>query len=160
MTKAATYEQLLDDLDAILTGETNAILKMSTINCLVQERFPEFFWVGFYCMDGGELIVGPYQGTMGCLHIPLSKGICGRAARTLTTQIVADVHADPEHVACDSRTNSEIVVPVFDSTRKLIAVFDIDSTAFDTFDSTDRRYLEWLVARHFATPELVMAYRQ
>ena len=159
MDKAATYEQLLADLDAILQGETNAILKMSTINCLVQERFPDFFWVGFYCMDDGQLIVGPYQGTMGCLHIPLTKGVCGRAARTRTTQIVDNVHADPEHVACDSRTNSEIVVPVFDAEERLIAVFDVDSTELATFDTIDRKYLEQLVRHHFAVPGLAMDYR-
>lgn len=156
--KHEAYQKAMADIDAVLAGESQMILKMATINCVLQEHFPAFFWVGFYCVHNGGLVVGPYQGTLGCLHISFERGICGRAARLQETQIVADVHSDPAHIACDSRTNSEIVVPVFDPEGRLIAVLDIDSTAFATFDAVDQSYLEGLVRRHFAEGELIQGY--
>lgn len=156
--KHEAYQKAMADIDAILAGESQMILKMATINCVLQEHFPAFFWVGFYCVHNGGLVVGPYQGTLGCLHISFERGICGRAARLQETQIVADVHSDPAHIACDSRTNSEIVVPVIDPEGRLIAVLDIDSTAFATFDAVDQSYLEGLVRRHFAEGELIQGY--
>lgn len=156
--KRKHYEQAMAEIDAILDGESQMILKMATIDCILQQHFPAFFWVGFYCMHEGGLVVGPYQGTLGCLHISLERGICGRAARLQATQIVADVHSDPAHIACDSRTNSEIVVPVFDPEGRLIAVLDIDSTAFGTFDEVDQSYLEAMVRRHFRDSTLVQGY--
>lgn len=156
--KHERYQRAMEAIDAILDGESQMTLKMATINCILQEHFPSFFWVGFYCMHNGGLVVGPYQGTLGCLHISLERGICGRAARLEQTQIVADVHSDPAHIACDSRTNSEIVVPVHDPAGRLIAVLDIDSTAFGTFDEVDQAYLEAMVKRHFREAELVQAY--
>lgn len=157
--KASAYEGAIAAIDATLEGERHMILKMSTINCLLQEHLSHCFWVGFYCMHAGKLMVGPYQGTLGCLHIDLHRGVCGRAARTEQTQIVTDVHADPEHVACDSRTNSEIVVPVHNAEGQLIAVLDLDSTESAAFDATDQRYLEALVQRHFGTASLDVGYQ-
>ena len=157
--KASAYQAALAAIDAILEGERHMILKMATINCLLQEHLSYCFWVGFYCMHQGQLMVGPYQGTLGCLHISLDRGVCGRAARTEQTQIVTDVHADPEHVACDSRTNSEIVVPVHNAEGQLIAVLDLDSTEPAAFDATDQHYLEILVQRHFATDPLETVYQ-
>ena len=147
--KQATYDKVHQETNAILDQETNMILKMATINCIIKTHFPEYFWVGFYCVNAGSLIVGPYQGTLGCLHIGFDRGICGRAARTQQTQIVEDVHSDPEHIACDSRTNSEIVVPVLDNDGQLIAVLDIDSTSSNAFDQTDQANLEQLMKHHF-----------
>ena len=103
-------------------------------------------------------MVGPYQGTLGCLHIPFGKGVCGRAARELKSQLVEDVHADPQHLACDSRTNSELVVPVLDASGKLLAVFDVDSTALASFDKTDVHYLEALLHKHFSVSDLELSY--
>ncbi|NRA31163.1 MAG: GAF domain-containing protein, partial [Parvularculaceae bacterium] len=107
---------------------------------------------GFYVVDPDkpeELVVGPYQGTLGCLRIPFGRGVCGAAAATLETQVVKDVHQFEGHIACDSRSVSEIVVPVRDETGKLIAVLDIDNPNEGTFDDTDQKHLEALVVDTF-----------
>lgn len=154
MNKDSVYQTIYNELLAILEGENHVVLKMSTINCLIKTQFPDYFWVGFYLMNNHQLMVGPYQGTLGCLHIPLSKGVCGRAAREKTTQIVDDVLNDPQHIACDSATRSEIVVPVFNHNKELIAVLDIDSTQYNSFDKIDQRWLEKIVQTHFAMEKL------
>ncbi|MCB0585799.1 MAG: GAF domain-containing protein [Phaeodactylibacter sp.] len=151
--KVAAYEQALAAIVANLEGENDTILKMATINCLLKTYLPYYYWVGFYLVSGPErLSVGPYQGTLGCLHIDFSRGVCGRAARERQTQIVADTHAlaeGTEHIACDPNSRSEIVVPVFDGTGTLIAVFDVDSTLEGSFDELDQKYLEELMKRVF-----------
>lgn len=155
--KEARYEALLADAKAILAQESEPILLMSTVSALIKAYFPEHFWVGFYRCNphkAEELMVGPYQGSMGCLYIPFSKGVCGRAARFLQTQIVDDVLADPEHIACDARSRSEIVVPVFDAHEKLIAVLDIDSEQLAAFDACDADYLEKLLRLVFSSKPL------
>ncbi|GAB4573907.1 MAG: GAF domain-containing protein [Rhodothalassiaceae bacterium] len=138
--KRETYERVRREIAAVLEGERHPITMMSTINCLLAEAFPYYYWTGFYLVDPerpDELIVGPYQGTLGCLRIPFGKGVCGAAAATGEIQIVPDVHAFPGHIACDSRSNSEIVLPVRDRDGRLIAVFDVDSTDFGSFDAID-----------------------
>ena len=157
--KNQAYQQAVSEINACLEGETNMILKMATINCVLKQHLPYYYWVGFYCVNKGQLMVGPYQGTLGCLHIPFSKGVCGRAARTETTQLVENVHDDPSHVACDSRTNSEIVLPVWDNAGTLFAVFDVDSTSVASFDAVDQAYLEPLLELHFKKSELVKSYQ-
>ncbi len=157
--KKEKYEQAVKEINAILEGESNMILKMSTINCILKTHLDYYFWVGFYCVNKGELIVGPYQGTLGCLHISYDRGVCGRAARTEQTQIVEDVHADPQHIACDAASQSEIVIPVFNPKGKLIAVFDVDSTAIGSFDSIDQQYLEQILVKHFQESSLVEVYQ-
>jgi GAF domain-containing protein len=157
--KEKVYREATREINAVLMGESLMITKMSTINSILRSYFPSYFWVGFYIVHNSSLVVGPYQGTLGCLHIPFSKGVCGRAARTGQTQIVEDVHKDPEHVACDSRSNSEIVVPVFDAKKRLIAVFDIDSTEFASFDEIDKMYLEQIISHHFAESALESGYK-
>jgi L-methionine (R)-S-oxide reductase len=157
--KNQAYQQAVSEINAILEGETNMILKMATINCVLKQYLPYYYWVGFYCVNQGQLMVGPYQGTLGCLHIPFSKGVCGRAAQTETIQLVENVHDDPSHIACDSRTNSEIVLPVWDNTGTLIAVFDVDSTSVASFDAVDQAYLESLLELHFKKSELVKSYQ-
>ncbi|MFT5648376.1 MAG: L-methionine (R)-S-oxide reductase [Aureispira sp.] len=157
--KNQAYQQAVSEINAILEGETNMILKMATINCVLKQYLPYYYWVGFYCVNQGQLMVGPYQGTLGCLHIPFSKGVCGRAAQTETIQLVENVHDDPSHIACDSRTNSEIVLPVWDNTGTLIAVFDVDSTSVASFDVVDQAYLESLLELHFKKSELVKSYQ-
>lgn len=144
------YENLLVELPSLLEGETNQTARYATAAGLLAQTFqPRFFWTGFYLVDPlkpDELVVGPYQGTLGCLRIPFGKGVCGAAAAEGKTQLVPDVHAFPGHIACDSRSNSEIVVPVFDPHGTLAGVLDVDSTEFDAFDETDQRYLERLVS--------------
>lgn len=146
MEKAALYDSLKAEIDSVVAGETYVPARYATAACLLAQAFaPRFFWTGFYVVDPlkpNELVVGPYQGTLGCLRILFGKGVCGTAAAMKKTQIVPDVHAFPGHIACDSRSNSEIVVPVFDSAGKLAAVLDVDLTAYDAFDAIDQEGLE------------------
>jgi GAF domain-containing protein len=130
----------------VVAGETSRTARYATTVSLLKAAFGErFFWCGFYEVDPlktRELVVGPYQGTLGCLRIPFAKGVCGACATKGETIIVPDVHVFPGHIACDSASNSEIVVPVFDAAGALAAVLDVDSTQFDAFDEADARGLE------------------
>jgi GAF domain-containing protein len=140
MTKAELYTQTAREIAAVLEGETNNVARMATVSCLLSEAFEYYFWTGFYVVDpkkSEELVVGPYQGTLGCLRIPFSRGVCGAAARTGEVQIVEDVHAFPGHIACDVRSQSEIVMPVYAPDGLLYAVFDVDSTEIGSFDAVD-----------------------
>lgn len=150
--KIEAYESAALEIKAVLTGEVDSILKMVTINCILKTKLPYYYWVGFYLVRDGKLSVGPYQGTLGCLHIEIGTGVCGRAAAEQQTQLVPDVHAlaqGKDHIACDPNSSSEIVVPVFDKNKDLIAVFDVDSTLKNSFDETDQKYLEAILAEHF-----------
>lgn len=140
MTKAELYTQTAKEIAAVLDGETNNVARMATVSCLLSEAFDSYFWTGFYVVDPrkpDELVVGPYQGTLGCLRIPFGRGVCGAAAQTGDVQIVEDVHAFPGHIACDVRSQSEIVVPVYAPDESLFAVLDVDSTEVGSFDETD-----------------------
>ena len=151
--KAAQYAEVAKEIAAVLDGETNLTARMATVSNILHHAFEHFFWTGFYVVDPQrpeELVVGPYQGTMGCLRIPFGKGVCGTAAATRETQIVEDVHAFPGHIACDARSESEIVVPVTDTSGALIAVFDVDSDKKAMFDETDREGLEAILRASFA----------
>ena len=145
MDKAELYRDLKAEIDAVVAGETSVTARYATASCILAQAFkPRFFWTGFYVVDplkDRELVVGPYQGTLGCLRIPFGKGVCGHVAATQEPIIVPDVHAFPGHIACDSATNSEVVVPVFDGEGQLAAVLDIDSTEHDAFDEADREGL-------------------
>jgi GAF domain-containing protein len=145
MDKAEIYRDLKAEIASVVSGETSVTARYATASCLMAEAFrPRFFWTGFYVVDPlkeRELVVGPYQGTLGCLRIPFGRGVCGHVAATLEPIIVPDVHAFPGHIACDSATNSEIVLPVFDKAGNLAAVLDIDSTEPDAFDEVDREGL-------------------
>lgn len=144
--KAERYTALRAEIAAVIAGEPNVTARYATAASLLAQAFPDrFFWTGFYLVDADkptELVVGPYQGTLGCLRIPFGKGVCGAAAAKGETIIVPDVHAFPGHIACDSRSNSEIVTPVFNKAGALAAVLDVDSTAFDAFDTVDKAGLE------------------
>lgn len=145
--KEARYAMARQQVDAVLDGERDLLSAMCTVVCVLHNAFPYYYWTGFYRRVGpAELRVGPYQGTMGCLSIPFARGVCGAAAREGRTQLVADVHAFPGHIACDSASASEIVVPVFDAAGAVIAVLDVDSTIPAAFDETDQRHLEAIVA--------------
>ena len=151
--KAARYAEVEEEILAVLEGEPNLTARMATVSSMLADAFPAFFWTGFYVVDPdkeSELVVGPYQGTLGCLRIPFGRGVCGAAARDRATQVVEDVHAFPGHIACDSRSASEIVVPVVDGAGNLIAVFDIDATETAAFDAVDAAALERLLGRVFA----------
>ena len=150
MTKSETYIQTAKEIAAVLEGETNNVARMATVSCLLSEAFESYFWTGFYVVDpekSEELVVGPYQGTLGCLRIPFSRGVCGAAARTGEVQIVEDVHAFPGHIACDVRSQSEIVVPVYAPDGSLFAVFDVDSTEVGSFDAEDATGLAPILGR-------------
>ena len=125
---------------------------MATVCSILSNKFDYFFWTGFYRADGDRLIVGPYMGTVGCLQIPFGSGVCGTAASKRETLIVADVEAFPGHIACDARSKSEIVVPVFDRNEVLIAVLDVDSDRPAAFDDADREGLESICSRVFSRP--------
>ena len=150
--KAARYAEVEAEILAVLDGEPDRIARMSTVSSMLADAFPAFFWTGFYVVDparGDELVVGPYQGTLGCLRIPFGRGVCGAAAAERSTQIVEDVHAFPGHIACDSRSASEIVVPVLDVSGDLIAVLDVDATEKAAFDAVDAEWLERLMTKVF-----------
>jgi GAF domain-containing protein len=149
MTKAEIYTETAREIAAVLEGETNTVARMATVSCLLHQAFEHYFWTGFYVVDptkSEELGIGPYQGTLGCLRIPFSRGVCGAAARTGEVQIVEDVHAFPGHIACDARSQSEIVVPVFAPDGSLFAVFDVDSTEIGSFDAEDAAGLQAILA--------------
>lgn len=145
--KIATYEQVIQELEATLEGETDLLAAMVTMVSLLHQAFDSYFWTGFYRRVGPDrLLVGPYQGTLGCLHISFDRGVCGACARSQQTIIVPDVHRFPGHIACDPNSKSEIVVPVFDQAGQLIAVFDVDSDQYDAFDEIDQQYLEQILS--------------
>lgn len=144
--KAERYAALRAEIAAVIAGEPNVTARYATAASLLAQAFSDrFFWTGFYVVDPAkpnELVVGPYQGTLGCLRIPFGKGVCGASAAKRETILAPDVHAFPGHIACDSRSNSEIVTPVFDRTGALAAVLDVDSSQFDAFDAVDQAGLE------------------
>jgi GAF domain-containing protein len=147
LPKAALYDELESSLRALLAGEPHFIACAANMSSLLYWSLPDLNWVGFYLLDeaSGDLIVGPFQGKPACVRIPLSKGVCGAAASQRRTLVVADVHAFPGHIACDSASNSEVVVPVVAGGR-LLGVLDLDSPALNRFDDEDARGLERLVA--------------
>ncbi|MGA0605216.1 GAF domain-containing protein [Phenylobacterium sp. VNQ135] len=151
--KAARYAAVAEEIASVLAGEPNLTARMATVASMLANSFEDYFWTGFYLVDPakeGELVVGPYQGTLGCLRIAFGRGVCGTAAATRETQLVPDVHAFPGHIACDSRSASEIVVPVLDASGALIAVFDVDSERPAAFDETDREWLEKILGDTFS----------
>jgi GAF domain-containing protein len=148
--KEERYAEVEKEIAAVIDGETNLIARMATISNLLHHAFDYYFWTGFYPVDPAkkdELVIGPYQGSLGCVRIPFGQGVCGTAAARRETVIVPDVHEFPGHIACDSRSESEIVVPVFDPKGRLIAVFDVDSDKKSMFDETDAKALERIMKR-------------
>jgi GAF domain-containing protein len=148
--RVARLEQALPQIRAAVSGEKDAIVLQATLACLLWETLPQTSWCGFYRrVDEDNLAVGPYQGTMGCLRIALTRGVCGAAARTKETQLVPDVTRIADHIACDDATRSELVLPVV--VRGYVqAVLDLDSLALDAFDRREAELLERLLADVFA----------
>ena len=145
------YPTLAATIDSLTHGETDQIALMATIACEVYHADARFDWVGFYRVTAPETLkIGPYQGGHGCLVIPFSRGVCGACARSRAPQLVADVNAFPDHIACSSSTLSELVLPVFEADGALIAVFDIDSDQADAFTETDVQELSKILAHVFA----------
>ncbi|NJB86943.1 GAF domain-containing protein [Lewinella marina] len=148
--KERAYAQAYAAIAATLTGETNELVVMVTINSVLKTYLPYFYWTGFYLVSGPDrLSVGPYQGTLGCLHIEFGRGVCGTVAASGRAKIVADTHAleeGREHIACDPNSRSEIVLPVRRPDGSLLGVFDVDSTECDSFDAVDQRWLEKILS--------------
>jgi GAF domain-containing protein len=145
-SKPEQYAQLLQQARALLHGERDRIANAANLSSLVYHALPDLNWVGFYFFDGTELVVGPFQGLPACVRIPLDKGVCGAAARSRKTQRIEDVNAFPGHIACDSASNSELVVPLVAADGSLIGVFDLDSPHPGRFDADDQAGLEALAA--------------
>ena len=146
-SKPEQYAQLLEQARALLHGERDRIANAANLSALVYHALPDLNWVGFYFFDGTELVVGPFQGLPACVRIPLSKGVCGAAASTRVTQRVEDVNAFPGHIACDSASRSELVVPLYQG-DVLLGVFDLDSPIPARFSVEDQQGLE-AIARAF-----------
>jgi GAF domain-containing protein len=136
VNKAELYRQLIDAADALTAGEPDAVANMANVSALLWGSLPDLNWAGFYRNVGGELVLGPFQGRAACIRIPFGKGVCGTAAATLEPQCVEDVHAFPGHIACDSASQSELVVPIV-ANGHLLAVLDLDSPRKSRFDAED-----------------------
>ncbi|KAF1686645.1 diguanylate cyclase [Pseudoxanthomonas broegbernensis] len=146
-SKPERYAQLLEQARALMHGEHDRVANAANLSALVYHALPALNWVGFYFYDGTELVVGPFQGLPACIRIPLDKGVCGAAASTRATQRVADVFAFPGHIACDSASRSELVVPLLRG-GELVGVFDLDSPQPDRFDADDQHGLEAIAAAY------------
>lgn len=143
MTKDEKYRLLTEQVKSLIAGETDAVAVMANVCSVIHESMG-FFWTGFYRVLGDELLLGPFQGPVACMHIPFGRGVCGAAWQQCRTFVVPDVEQFPGHIACSSLSRSEIVVPVLspDDDSAVLAVLDIDSRELATFDDTDRRHLE------------------
>jgi len=135
--KATLYRDMASAVEGLVAGEPDAVANMANASALIFESLPDVNWVGFYRNVGGELVLGPFQGRAACIRIPFGTGVCGTAAATREVQLVEDVHAFPGHIACDSASNSEIVVPLIRD-GELIGVLDIDSPTTARFDREDK----------------------
>jgi L-methionine (R)-S-oxide reductase len=141
--KAELYRELVRSADALTAGEPDGVANMANVAALLWEYLPDVNWTGFYRMTGGELVLGPFQGKAACIRIALGEGVCGTAAASGKTQLVADVQAFPGHIACDANSASELVVPV-QRDGKVIAVIDLDSPSLARFDTDDAAGIEAL----------------
>jgi GAF domain-containing protein len=139
--KAEQYQQLIAQCEALLHGERHRVANAANLSALLFNSLPDINWLGFYFLEQGELVVGPFQGLPACVRIALGKGVCGTAALTRESQLVADVHAFEGHIACDSASQSELVVPLIQN-GELIGVLDIDSPMLNRFDAVDQAAFE------------------
>lgn len=139
--KDEKYQLLTEQIKALVEGETDVVAVMANVAAAIHETMG-FFWTGFYRVIGRELVLGPFQGPVACMHIPFGRGVCGTAWQRGETIVVPDVEQFPGHIACSSLSRSEIVVPVMSAEGEVMAVLDIDSRELATFDDTDRRHLE------------------
>ena len=141
MNKEEKYQLLQAQIKSLIEGETDLVAMMANVSAAIHDTMG-FFWTGFYRVVNNELLMGPFQGPVACMHIPYGRGVCGTAWKQKETIVVPDVEKFPGHIACSSLSRSEIVVPLFSKDGEVIAVLDIDSKNLETFDDTDRKYLE------------------
>lgn len=147
MSKTENYQLLVEQIQSLIEGESDAVAVMANVAAAIHEAMG-FWWTGFYRVmpkagsDDNELVLGPFQGPVACMHIPFGKGVCGTAWERRQTIVVPDVELFPGHIACSSLSRSEIVVPVIATSGEVVAVLDIDSRELSTFDNTDSQYLE------------------
>lgn len=144
MNKVEEYELILKQVDAIICDESDVIANMANISALLFESLNDVNWVGFYRVISEELVLGPFQGKVACIRIPLGKGVCGTAVTEAKTMRIADVHHFSGHIACDSNSNSEIVIPIMIN-NNIIAVLDVDSPIHERFDEDDQTGLENII---------------
>jgi L-methionine (R)-S-oxide reductase len=148
--KEGMYKKSKEIIKLMLAKENDELVKMTTISAVLKQNIPYFLWVGFYRLQGHQLLVGPYQGNPACLRIPMNKGVCGKSASEKKTIIVDEVEKFPDYITCDSNTKSEIVVPVFNRHNELIGILDVDSQYIGAFDQTDQIHLEELMRDMFS----------
>ena len=141
MSKTENYQLLVEQIQSLIEGESDAVAVMANVAAAIHEAMG-FWWTGFYRVKGDELVLGPFQGPVACMHIGYGKGVCGTAWKEQHTIVVPDVEQFPGHIACSSLSRSEIVVPVFTQDGSVSAVLDIDSKELATFDTIDKEYLE------------------
>ncbi len=144
MSKFESYAQLAEELRSLLAGERDFIANAANFSALVYHSLPDVNWAGFYFLKDGQLVLGPFQGKPACIRIPIGKGVCGTAAERRETVLVHNVHDFPGHIACDSASNAEIVVPLV-TRNELLGVFDVDSPSLGRFDDEDAEGLNTLV---------------
>lgn len=143
-TKEENYNLVIKQLNSLLEGETNQIANLANASALLNQFLDQINWVGFYLMQDGELVLGPFQGLPACVTIQVGKGVCGTAVKERKTQLVPDVHQFPGHIACDPNSQSEIVIPMIKN-GEVIGVLDIDSPIKNRFDEEDQKHLERFV---------------
>ena len=144
MNKIELYQELYQQVEALTSDEPDTIANMANISALLFEHLSQVNWVGFYRLISNELVLGPFQGKVACIRIPVGTGVCGTAVSENKTQRIADVHAFDGHIACDATSNAEIVIPIRVNDH-VIAILDIDSTAYDRFDEKDQQGLEAII---------------
>lgn len=144
-SKFEKYEALLPQIESLIAYETSLTANLANVSAALREAFG-WWWVGFYLVDGEELVLGPFQGPVACTRIRFGRGVCGTAWKEAKCQLVPDVEKFPGHIACSSASVSEIVIPVIDKNGKVLAVLDVDSERYDVLDETDVHYLEKLAA--------------
>ena len=144
--EAGRYERIFKQLVELLQKPGNEVSRMATVVAVLSHKMDKFFWTGFYLLDNGELCAGPYQGPVACQLLKKNTGVCWEAVNLETTIVVPNVHIFPGHIACDSRSNSEIAVPLRNAEGRVVGVLDVDSTEYDSFDHIDREWLEKIVS--------------
>ena len=144
MEKEEKYKLLKQQIEALVAGEDDSVSVMANVSAAIHQEMG-FFWTGFYIVKGEELHLGPFQGSVACMHIPFGRGVCGTAWQRAENIVVPDVEQFPGHIACSSLSRSEIVVPLFNASHDVVAVLDIDSRELNTFDDIDRDWLEQIV---------------
>lgn len=144
-SKSGRYSRVYEQVEKLVQATTNPVSRMATISALLHHKMKGYFWTGFYLLDNGELVVGPYQGPVACLKLKKDTGVCWAGINTGASVVVPDVEEFPGHIACSSLSKSEIVVPVRNKQNQVVAVLDVDSRNLNHFDETDRIHLEKLV---------------